>query len=148
MDYLNILKNRHFELLWYNKSAESAEKWVLFHKGLSAEPEKMMTEEVIGKTLFDELARTGEIGMNPEEAEDIRREMNRQMDVIRQLEAIPLDEKLPPVIHGNPYPPEIRCGLREDIPVPFDDPAEIIAQAPRHQDGFIIAPEIEHQRIG
>ena len=86
--------------------------------------------------------------MTPEEAEDIRREMNRQMDVIRQLEGIPLDEKLPSVIHGNPYPPEIRCGLREDVPVFFDHASEIITQAPAHRDGFIIAPEIEHQRIG
>ena len=107
-----------------------------------------MADEVIDKNLFDELALTGEIGMDPEEAEDIRREMNRQMDVIRQLEGIPLDDSLPPVIRGNPYPPEIRCGLREDIPVKFDNAAEIVAQAPRRQDGWIVSPDVEHQRIG
>ena len=107
-----------------------------------------MMEEVIGKEMFEELARTGEIRMEPGEAEEIRREMNRQMSVIRQLEGIPLGDHLTPVVHGNPYPREIRCGLREDIPVLFDNAAEIIAQAPRRQDGYIVSPDVEHQRIG
>lgn len=117
-------------------------------KRLPADPEMKMTEEVIDKKIFEDLVRTGEIGMTQEEAEDIRQEMNRQMNVIRQLESIPLDESLSPVIHGNPYPPEIRCGLREDLLVPFENAAEIIAQAPLQRDGCIVSPDVEHQRIG
>ena len=109
--------------------------------------EKSM-KEMIDQELFDELAQTGEIGMTPGEAEEIRRKLNRQMDVIRQLESIPLDEMLSPVIHGNPYPPDVRCGLRADVPAPFENAAEIIAQAPRRQDGYIVSPDVEHQRIG
>ena len=30
--------------------------------------------------------------------------MNEQLQVIHELESIPLDEQLAPVIHGNPYP--------------------------------------------
>ena len=104
-------------------------------------------KELISKEIFEELAQTGRIGYSPEEAEMLRREMNRQMDVIRQLESIPLDEELPPVIHGNPYAPEIRCELRDDAWKPFDDPERIISQAPVHRDGYIVSPDVIHQKI-
>ena len=105
-------------------------------------------QEVISKEIFNELVRTGRIGMDPEEAETLRFEMNRQMDVIRQLEAIPLEEVVKPVVHGNPYPKEIRCELREDIVKPFDDASVIIAAAPLSRDGYIVSPDVAHQRIG
>lgn len=105
-------------------------------------------DEVISREIFDELVLTGRIWLNTEEAETIRAEMNRQMKVIRQLEAIPLDESLAPVIHGNPYPASVRCGLREDEPHPFENAAAIIAQAPRSKDGYIISPDVQHQKIG
>ena len=40
LDYLNILKIRHSELLWYNKGAESADEQTPLHKGLPAGSEK------------------------------------------------------------------------------------------------------------
>lgn len=105
-------------------------------------------QEVISKEIFDELVRTGRIGLEPEEAETLRREMNRQMDVIRQLEAIPLEEKVQPVIHGNPYPEAICCGLREDIINPFVNASAIICEAPLSIDGYIVSPDVAHQKIG
>ena len=86
--------------------------------------------------------------MDPEEAESLRFEMNRQMDVIRQLEAIPLEEKVRPVIHGNPYPQEIRCELRDDIMKPFANSDAIIGEAPLSRDGYIVSPDVAHQKIG
>ncbi len=104
--------------------------------------------EVIDKRTFASLMATGGIELSKSEAENLRRELNRQMSVIRQLEAIPLDDDIHPVIHGNPYPEVIRCGLREDIPCPFENSPAIIAQAPVSRDGFIISPDIPHQKIG
>lgn len=105
-------------------------------------------QEVIDKETFNELVRTGRIGLDPEEAESLRLQMNRQMDIIRQLEAIPLEETVRPVIHGNPYPKAIRCELREDIVRPFDDVSAIINAVPLSRDGYIISPDVNHQKIG
>jgi len=105
-------------------------------------------DEVIGKKVFDELARTGGISLTPEESEDLRSEMNRQMNIIRQLEAIPLDDRLSPVVRGNPYPLNVRCGLRKDEWAPFADPSDIVNQAPVSRDGFIVSPDVPHQKIG
>ncbi len=106
-----------------------------------------MTERV-SRTLFQELAKTGALNISPEESETLRAELNEQLEVIRQLESIPLDETLPPVIHGNPYPPEIRCELREDEWEPFAYPSEIIAQAPLSREGFIVSPDVAHIKLG
>ncbi len=105
-------------------------------------------EEVISKKTFAQLAAVGGIELTAGEAEDLRGEMNRQMRVIRQLEAIPLEEHITPVIHGNPYPEAVRCGLREDIPRPFGNSDGIIAQAPSVRDRCFVSPDVQHQRIG
>lgn len=105
-------------------------------------------QEMIDKAVFIELVRTGRIGLYPEEAESLRLEMNRQMDVIRQLEAIPLEETVDPVIRGNPYPKTIRCELREDVIRPFDNAPAIISAAPLSHDRYIVSPDISHYRIG
>ena len=98
-------------------------------------------KETVGRTLFDELAKTGALKIPPGEAEALRAELNAQLEVIRQLNSIPLDAALPPVVHGNPYPPEIRCTLREDEWTPFGNPGEIIAQFPLSREGYAVSPE-------
>ena len=108
----------------------------------------MFMDEMITEAEFWELARTGRIGMDPEEAGSLRAELNRQMHVIRQLEAIPLDAAIRPAIHGNPYPEELRCGLREDRCLPFDNAAGIVGQAPVSRDGYIVSPDTAHLKIG
>ena len=105
-------------------------------------------QEVISKEIFTELVRTGRIGLAPDEAESLRFGMNRQMDVICQLEAIPLGETVNPVIHGNPYPKAIRCELREDIVKPFENASAIVGAAPLSCDGYIVSPDVTHRKIG
>ena len=102
---------------------------------------------MIDIALFDELAKTGELKLTPEERSSLRMELNEVFSVIRQLEAIPLDETIRPVIHGNPYPAEIRCPLREDERMPFENFPEIIMQAPLTRDGCIISPDIVHEKL-
>ena len=103
--------------------------------------------EAVSRNLFQELAKTGALDLTPGEAELLRAELNEQLEVVRQLESIPLDETLPPVIHGNPYPPEIRCELREDEWKPFARPAEITAQAPLSREGYIVSPDVVHIKL-
>lgn len=105
-------------------------------------------EEVITKTMFEDLVQTAMIELSPEEKEEIRAELNEQMKIIRELETIPLEGDLKPVVHGNPFPPEIRGELREDIVVPFDNVAGIMAQAPRTKDGYVVSPDVPHQKLG
>jgi Asp-tRNA(Asn)/Glu-tRNA(Gln) amidotransferase C subunit len=64
------------------------------------------------------------------------------------LESIPLEDDLPPVIHGNPYPREIQAPLREDIRTPFENSQGIIDQAPHSQDGYFVSPDVPHQKLG
>lgn len=109
---------------------------------------KIFPDDVINADLFAELVQSAAIGLQPDEAETLRMELNREMDIIRQLESIPLDENVSPVIHGNPYPVNIRCGLRQDEWIPFSDPQSIVSRAPFSQDGFIVSPDVPHQRIG
>ena len=86
--------------------------------------------------------------LSSEEADRLFQDLNEMMRIVRQLDSIPLPETVTPVIHGNPYPAEIRCELREDIWIPFGSPEDIITQAPASRDAFIISPDIPHQRIG
>ena len=103
--------------------------------------------EAVSRTLFQELAKTGALDLPPEEAELLRAGLNEQLEVVRQLESIPLDEMLLPVIHGNPYPPEVRCELREDEWRPFEHPSEIIAQVPLSRDGYIVSPDTVSEKL-
>ena len=105
-------------------------------------------DELISRDIFDELAAAGRISVSPDEAETLRAELNQQMAVIRQLESIPLETDVRPMIHGNPYPETIRCGLRGDIPASFDNTRGILAEAPKTQDGYIVSPDIVHRKIG
>ena len=103
---------------------------------------------MISQDIFDELVRSAAIELQPEERTELFRELNSQMEIIRQLDAIPLDDMLPPVVHGNPYPPHVRCDLRQDEWIPFDNAAGILAQAPVSKDRCFVSPDVPHQRIG
>ena len=109
---------------------------------------RQIPEDIIEKSLFAELVQTAAIDLLPNEEDVLREELNRQMEIIRQLVVIPMDENISPVIHGNPYPAEIRCELRQDEWLPFTDPQSISSQTPFSKDNFIVSPDVPHQRIG
>lgn len=106
-----------------------------------------MDEDKITKELFEELVNVAEIELSAEEAESIYAKMNDQLKVIHQLLAIPHEAEYDPVIHGNPYPVEIQAPLREDVWIPFEHPEDILAEAPRSQDGYIVSPDVPHQKL-
>ena len=109
--------------------------------------EKDIKEQLIDDTLFQNLLQTAALKLSAEEAVLLRGELNNQVKIIQHLDSIPLPEEIKPVIHGNPYPPEIRCELREDIYIPFEKASEITAQAPLIQNGYIVSPDVPHRRI-
>jgi aspartyl-tRNA(Asn)/glutamyl-tRNA(Gln) amidotransferase subunit C len=105
-----------------------------------------MTDE-ISPELFEHLVDLAAFAFNPKEAEYLRRELNQQLKAVRQLEAVPLEEDVPPASHGVPYTSEMKPGLREDVWEPCDNPDEILAQAPQVEDGYIVVPDIPHTKL-
>ncbi len=104
-------------------------------------------DQLAALPVFNRLVQTAALNLKPDEAAQLLVDLNDQLKIIRQLEAIPLPQGLEAVIHGNPYPQEIRCELREDEWIPFENTAEIIAQAPLLRDDHIVSPDVPHQRI-
>ncbi len=104
-------------------------------------------EEEITRDLFAYLARLAAFDLAEEEAEYLRQELNKQLTAIHELEAIPLDPDTPITSHGVPYTPEISAAPREDTWQPFAHPERLVAQAPEHEDGYIVVPDIPHEEI-
>ena len=105
-----------------------------------------MTDEIDPQG-FDHLVHLAALQLEPDEAEYLRRELNHQLQVIAELEAIPLDPSIPQTSHGIPYTAEIRTGTREDTWVPCENTGEILAQAPSVDQGCFVVPEIPHTEM-
>jgi len=102
----------------------------------------------ISPELFAHLVRLAALELSPEEAEYLRRELNRQLDVIQELAAIPIPDDTPITSHGIPYPRAYRAPLREDQPHPFPHREEMLAQAPEvDEDGYVVVPDIPHETL-
>jgi aspartyl-tRNA(Asn)/glutamyl-tRNA(Gln) amidotransferase subunit C len=105
-----------------------------------------MTDEITPE-LFEHLVDLAAFAFDPEEAEYLRRELNQQLKAVHQLEAVPLDESIPPASHGVTYTPQMKPELREDVWEPCDNPDEILEQAPQVEDGYIVVPDIPHTKL-
>ncbi|MHC1782748.1 MAG: aspartyl/glutamyl-tRNA amidotransferase subunit C [Anaerolineaceae bacterium] len=103
--------------------------------------------EPITPEIFDHLVDLAALELNPEQAEYLRKQLNNQLKAIQELEAIPLDETLKITSHGVPYTAQISALPREDEWRPYEKPEEILAQAPRLEDGYIVVPEIPHTTL-
>jgi len=100
-------------------------------------------DEIIRET-FDHLVDLAEFALEEGEARYLLRELNSQLSAIHQLEAIPLDEDLPPASHGVPYPQDRKQPLREDLWDACKDASSILGQAPQTEGGYIVVPDIPH----
>ena len=94
--------------------------------------------------IFQHLVRLAALELDEEEAEYLRRELNQQLQAIRDLESIDLATDLPITSHGVPYSPETRPELRPDRSDPSDKADAILEQAPEVEDRFIVVPDIPH----
>ncbi len=105
-----------------------------------------MSEE-IDRTLFDHLVELAAFELGSDEAEYLRRELNKQLDAIHELEAVPLDADTPITSHGVPYTQAISAPPREDRWQPFPHAEKLMAQAPETEDGYIVVPDIPHEEL-
>jgi aspartyl-tRNA(Asn)/glutamyl-tRNA(Gln) amidotransferase subunit C len=70
--------------------------------------------ETINPELFYRLVYLAALQLDEKEAEYLRAELNKQLQAIDELAAIPIDESTAATSHGVPYPLEIRPAIRED----------------------------------
>lgn len=105
-----------------------------------------MSDEIT-REVFDHLVELAALELSPEEGEYLRAQLNNQLKAIHELVAIPLDESVPPALHGVRFTRDVSPALREDQWQPFEDTAAITGQAPRFDDGYIIVPDIPHTKL-
>lgn len=105
-----------------------------------------MTDEITPE-LFAHLVQLAALELSPQDAEYLRRQLNNQLKVVHELEAIPLDPDTPVTSHGVPYTPAITPPIRDDDWTPYPNPEDILKQAPDTGAGYIIVPEIPHQDL-
>ncbi len=103
--------------------------------------------EEISRELFAHLVELAAFELSEEEADYLRRELNKQLDAIHELEAVPVDETTPITSHGVPYTSGISAPPREDQWQPYPRPEKILAQAPEIEDGYIVVPDIPHETL-
>lgn len=101
----------------------------------------------ISPELFYHLVKLAALELDAEEAEYLRVELNKQLGVIDELAAIPLDDETPFTSHGVPYADSIRPNLRGDEWVACDNSEEILSQAPEIDENFIVVPDIPHEKL-
>jgi aspartyl/glutamyl-tRNA(Asn/Gln) amidotransferase C subunit len=101
----------------------------------------------ISKELFDHLVELAALELKPEEAEYIHQELNKQLKVIEELAAIPLEESTPLASHGVPYASAIQPPLRQDEIVSSGISQEILAETPETEANYIVVPEIPHETL-
>lgn len=100
--------------------------------------------EEITLEVFNHLVELAALELTPQEAEYIRRQLNAQLKAIHELEAIAVEGVTEITSHGVPFTAAISPELRLDEWVPYADRADLLAQTPDLQGGYIIVPEIPH----
>jgi aspartyl-tRNA(Asn)/glutamyl-tRNA(Gln) amidotransferase subunit C len=97
--------------------------------------------------IFAHLVHLAALELSPDEAEYVRRQLNNQLKVIRELEAIPLDNGVAVTSHGVPYTAQTSPAPREDAWLPYPDVADLLSQAPQVEDRYIVVPDIPHTTL-
>ncbi len=103
--------------------------------------------DTITQEMFAHLVDLAALELDAEEAEYLRQQLNNQLNAVRELEAIPIEEGVPITSHGVPYTPATSPVPREDTLAPYPNPEDILGQAPQVEDGYIIVPDIPHTNL-
>ncbi|HWS22836.1 MAG TPA: hypothetical protein VN226_00170 [Anaerolineales bacterium] len=104
-------------------------------------------KEEINRQVFDHLVSLAALKLTPQEAEYLRDQMNQQLQVIHEMEQIPIEEDLEISSHGVALTPSNSAGLREDEIDPHKSRLSLEKIAPDVKNNFIIVPEIPHHKI-
>ena len=102
-----------------------------------------MSEEITPE-LFAHLVELAALELQESEAAYLRGQLNKQLEIIHELEAIDLPEDTPITSHGVPYSPAISPPPGEDAARPYPGPERILEQAPQSEDGYYRVPDIPH----
>jgi aspartyl-tRNA(Asn)/glutamyl-tRNA(Gln) amidotransferase subunit C len=103
--------------------------------------------DTITKEIFDHLVQLAAFELDAAEAEYLRRELNDQLNAVRELETIQIPEHVPITSHGVPYTSEIRAPLRADVVKPCPEADDIVDGAPEVEDRYIVVPDIPREQI-
>lgn len=103
--------------------------------------------DAITPEIFNHLVELAALELTGEESEYLRRQLNNQLNAIRELEAIPLSADVPLASHGVPYTLENSAAPREDEWRPYANTQAIVSQAPQFEDGYIVVPDIPHTTL-
>lgn len=117
-----------------------------------AQPEGALThnsqaEPPITPEIFQHLVTLAALELDGDEADYLRRELNHQLQAIRDLESIELPIDLPITSHGVPYTEGTKPGLRADQSSPSDKADAILEQAPEVKDRYLVVPDIPHTEL-
>jgi aspartyl-tRNA(Asn)/glutamyl-tRNA(Gln) amidotransferase subunit C len=103
--------------------------------------------DAITREIFDHLVLLAALELEPQEAEYLRSELNKQLKAIHELEAIPLDPSTLVTSHGVPYTADITPPVRADEWLPYPDAEKILQQAPQTDQDYIVVPDILHTEL-
>ncbi len=101
----------------------------------------------ISVDVFNHLVSLAALELEQDQAEYLRTQLNKQLKVIQELKAIPLDDNVPINLHGVPFEKEGSSVPREDVWKPYSDPQTILDQSPQIEDRYIIVPDIPHTTL-
>lgn len=104
--------------------------------------------ELITKEVFEHLVDLAAFELDSEEAAYLRRELNQQLDAIRELDAIEVDGATPITSHGVPYTSTTSMPLRPDEARKSDKADDILTQAPEVRHRYVVVPDIPHEALG
>lgn len=102
---------------------------------------------MIDPVTFSHLVELASFEFEPDQADYLREQLNRQLKTIDELAAVPLVENLPTEIHGVPYPQVNSQVLRADSSSAFPDRDLLTKQFPEFDNGYVIVPDIPHQEL-
>ena len=100
--------------------------------------------ERIDKETFDHLVDLAAIALTENEAQYLRRELNKQINIIQEMAAVAVDDEILLTTHGIQYTPMLSPEIRKDIRQPSDKASAIMSQVPESQDGYILVPQTPH----
>lgn len=104
-------------------------------------------EQEITLEVFNHLVELASLELGSEEAEYIYRELNHQLEAIKELVAIDIPAGTPTASHGVPYTDESSQALRGDVWKPCQEADAILAQAPKTEERYLIVPDIPHTTL-
>ena len=91
----------------------------------------------ISRQEVEHVARLARLELTEEEIELFRSQLDAVLERAQRIQALDLDD-VPPTAH----PVELTNVWRQDVVVPFADPAPILDNAPATEDGRFRVPQI------